>query len=249
MRSGHEASIPPDRRRTAARALARGLLSMGPFRMVPATKSVLSFLLLAAAAPVLLVPLAVPPDAAVRAQTICWGAAASLALSGIVAGLVARRKGTVETTGSLVPSITIGPMSMSPLVEATPGGPPAGLRVVAIDDDRECRDLIRQVLENAGMHAVTAGSVAEGLDLVVHLRPDVVVSDISMPGDDGYEFVRKLRLLPPEYGGRTPVVALTAYARDEDRAQALQAGFAFHVSKPCACAELLAAITRSARGA
>jgi CheY-like chemotaxis protein len=84
--------------------------------------------------------------------------------------------------------------------------------------------------------------VAEALELVPRVRPDVIVSDIGMPGEDGYSFIRRLRKLSREDGGRTPAVALTAYARSEDRTLALKAGFQSHASKPVDSQELLLVI-------
>lgn len=108
----------------------------------------------------------------------------------------------------------------------------AGLRVLAVDDDVDARRLIRVVLEQCGAEVATASSAAEALDAIVAFRPDVLVSDIGMPDEDGYSLINKVRLLPPEKGGDTPAVALTAYARSDDRAHSLQLGFQIHVAKP-----------------
>lgn len=90
---------------------------------------------------------------------------------------------------------------------------------------------------------MTAGSVAEAIRLVREKRPDIVISDIGMPEEDGYALIKKLRRLSPEEGGRTPAVALTAYARTEERTKALVSGFNMHVPKPVEPSELLAVLT------
>ena len=89
-------------------------------------------------------------------------------------------------------------------------------------------------------------SAAEALEAVRRERPDVLLSDVEMPGEDGYAFIAKVRALPPEEGGRTPAAALTAYARMEDRTKALRAGFQLHVPKPVDPAELVAVVANLA---
>ncbi|UQA56287.1 PAS domain S-box protein [Polyangium aurulentum] len=117
-----------------------------------------------------------------------------------------------------------------------------GLRVVVVDDEADARELLATLLERCGAEVKAAASVAEALEAVNSMRPDLVVADIGMPGEDGYGLIRKIRARSPEDGGRTPVVALTAYARSEDRTRALRAGFNMHVPKPIDAAELLAVI-------
>jgi len=117
-----------------------------------------------------------------------------------------------------------------------------GVRVLVVDDEPDARELLSEVLTSCKASVVTAGSVDEALRLVKAGRPDVVVSDIGMPGEDGYALIRRLRALPASEGGRTPAVALTAYARFEDRTKALIAGFNMHVPKPVEPAELLAVL-------
>jgi len=133
-----------------------------------------------------------------------------------------------------------------PLAPPTrPVGPPrcppevAGLRVLVVEDSRDARDLIRAILEQCGAAVTTAASAAEALALFRRDPPDVLLSDIGMPDEDGYALVRAVRALPAERGGRTPAVALTAYARREDRIRALREGFTDHVSKPIEPQDLL----------
>jgi PAS domain S-box-containing protein len=118
----------------------------------------------------------------------------------------------------------------------------AGITVLAVDDEADARHLLKRVLEGCGAKVFLAGSSREGLDLVQSERPDMIVSDIGMPVEDGYEFIRKVRLLAFEDGGRTPAAALTAFARAEDRTRALRAGYQTHVAKPVEPTELTAVV-------
>ena len=113
-----------------------------------------------------------------------------------------------------------------------PPGELAGVRVLAIDDDADARHLLARVLGRQGAEVRLAGSVAEGFATLGRERPDVVLCDIEMPGEDGYSFIKRLRARPTGEGGGLPAVALTAYARGEDRTRALLAGFDLHLSKP-----------------
>lgn len=118
----------------------------------------------------------------------------------------------------------------------------AGLRAVVVDDEDDARDLLRRMLENAEIVVETASSAEEAFHLVAQRRPDVLVSDIGMPAQDGYSLIRRVRSLPKDKGGDIPAVALTAFARAEDRRHALLSGFQMHVAKPVEPAELLAVI-------
>jgi CheY-like chemotaxis protein len=122
-----------------------------------------------------------------------------------------------------------------------------GLKVLIVDDEDDTRELVATTFSGCGCVVQGASSAREALEAVRAFHPDVIVSDIGMPGEDGYELVRRLRRLPPEEGGRTPAAALTAYARAEDRRQALRAGFEMHLPKPVEPAELLAAVATLAR--
>lgn len=115
-----------------------------------------------------------------------------------------------------------------------------GFHVLVIDDEADARHLIRHILTKCGATVTTASSAAEGLAAVRQHRPDMLLSDIGMPVEDGYEFLAKLRQLSQAEGGDTPAVALTAFARSEDRRRALMAGFQMHLPKPVEAAELLA---------
>ena len=122
-----------------------------------------------------------------------------------------------------------------------------GLRVLIVDDEADARDLLVAVLGQCGSIVETAGNAAEALSKVASHRPAVIVSDIGMPGEDGYALIRAIRALAPEHGGNTPAAALTAYARAEDRRRALDAGFMMHLAKPIEPAELVAVVASLAR--
>jgi PAS domain S-box-containing protein len=115
-------------------------------------------------------------------------------------------------------------------------------RILVVDDDADARDLLAQILGQAGADVTVAASADEALDVLRRWRPDVLVSDIGMPGDDGYVLIRKVRALGFEEGGQVRALALTAYARSEDRVLALEAGFHTHIAKPVDPLELTALI-------
>jgi PAS domain S-box-containing protein len=119
-----------------------------------------------------------------------------------------------------------------------------GLRIVVVDDEADARQLVHQLLADRGAQVHAAASVGEGLALVAALRPDLLLSDIGMPEFDGYDFIERLRELDAARGGATPAIALTAFARDEDRERALAAGYQLHLAKPVEPHELLTAVAR-----
>ncbi len=118
----------------------------------------------------------------------------------------------------------------------------SNLVVLVVDDDLDSLDFIRRILGDEGATVVTASSASEALAVIDRQRPDVLISDIGMPQTDGYELMRKVRGLQQKLGVRFPGVALTAFARTEDRTRALLAGFVAHVAKPVESAELIATI-------
>jgi two-component system CheB/CheR fusion protein len=121
------------------------------------------------------------------------------------------------------------------------------LRVLLVDDEQDARDLLSEMLTNYGAEVKTCASAAEALRTLDEWRPDALVSDIGMPGEDGYELLRKIRAREPERGGRIPAVALTAYARAEDARRALVTGYQMHLPKPVET-DLLAAAVASLTG-
>jgi len=118
----------------------------------------------------------------------------------------------------------------------------SALKLVVVDDHADARDLIKRVLEECGAEVLVAVSAAEALLLVETHKPHVLISDIGMPDVDGYELLRRVRTLGPARGGRVPAVALTAFARSQDRTRALHAGYLAHLAKPVEPSELIATV-------
>jgi signal transduction histidine kinase/ActR/RegA family two-component response regulator len=112
------------------------------------------------------------------------------------------------------------------------------VRVLVVEDDPDARELIGTILERYGADVAVAGSAEEGMHALTKRAPHVIVTDIEMPKEDGYSFIRRIRALPPEAGGKLPAAALTAYASASDRMKVLAAGFNMHVAKPVQPAEL-----------
>ena len=115
-----------------------------------------------------------------------------------------------------------------------------GLKVLIVDDEPDTRDMLKAGLSRCGAEVVAAASASEAIAALGTDLPGLLISDIGMPGEDGYEFIRRLRKLPVNEGGKIPAIALTAYARVEDRMNALRAGYQMHVPKPVELAELVA---------
>jgi signal transduction histidine kinase/CheY-like chemotaxis protein len=121
-----------------------------------------------------------------------------------------------------------------------------GLRLLVVDDEADTRTLLKAVLERCGASVVAVASAGEALAALKETRPDVLISDLGMPGEDGYTLIKKVRALSPEDGGQTPSAALTAYARVEDRMKVLRAGFQIHIPKPVEPAELITVVANLA---
>jgi CheY-like chemotaxis protein len=117
-----------------------------------------------------------------------------------------------------------------------------GLRVLVVDDEADARELLTTILRQYGVEVTAVASANEALETLPQLKPNVLVSDIGMPEEDGYTLMRRVRALDAEQGGQIPAVALTAYARAEDRIQALAAGFQLHIPKPVNPEELAAVV-------
>lgn len=117
-----------------------------------------------------------------------------------------------------------------------------GVRVVVIDDDLDAQQLIEAILRNAGATVHVAASAPQGLELLHRVQPDVLLCDLGLPGEDGFALIRRVRGLDAAEGGRTPAVAVTAFARSGDRTRALLAGFHVHVAKPFDADELIATV-------
>jgi signal transduction histidine kinase/CheY-like chemotaxis protein len=121
-----------------------------------------------------------------------------------------------------------------------------GLRVLIVDDEADARQIIGAMIARMGAEVKTCESAREALQTLEEWRPDVLMSDIGMPGEDGYSLINKVRSLPSERGGHTPAAAFTAYAREEDRNRALAAGYQMHVAKPVSSSQLAAMIAHLA---
>jgi signal transduction histidine kinase/ActR/RegA family two-component response regulator len=124
--------------------------------------------------------------------------------------------------------------------------PQPGIRVLVVDDEEDARELVCIVLESAGMEARAAGSMEQALKLLETFTPHVIVSDIGMPGEDGYALIRSVRMLPSAEKKNIPAIALTAFAQNEDRTRALVAGFNAHMGKPVEPQALVKAVAELA---
>jgi len=123
--------------------------------------------------------------------------------------------------------------------------------VMIVEDERDAREVLVAMLEHRGAVVLAASSAAEAVNVLAHATngslPDVLVSDIGMPGEDGFDLITRVRAMKPEQGGGIPAIALTAYARAEDRARVLAAGFQRHVAKPVEPSLLATTVANLAR--
>jgi PAS domain S-box-containing protein len=149
----------------------------------------------------------------------------------------------LSSVAATVPETTSARAEAS-IAEPTAGALPdlKGVRVLVVDDEHDTRVVLTTILSRAGSQVITAASADEALSVVDSSPPDVIVSDIGMPGEDGYSFMRRLRARQAQEGGAIPAAALTAYARAEDRLRCLAAGFHTHVAKPVTPIELVTAV-------
>ncbi|APR79483.1 two-component sensor histidine kinase [Minicystis rosea] len=138
--------------------------------------------------------------------------------------------------------VTLPTQPLAPTLVTTTKAPCtlAGARILVVDDEPDAQELVKRLLEEQGARVVTAAAAAEALDVLASVRFDAVVSDIGMPGMDGYEMIRRVRA--GSAARAVPAVALTAYARPEDRARALDAGYQAHIAKPVEPTEMLAIV-------
>jgi CheY-like chemotaxis protein/anti-sigma regulatory factor (Ser/Thr protein kinase) len=122
-----------------------------------------------------------------------------------------------------------------------------GVRVLAVDDNDDAREFIVAILEDCGAQVTAAASVREAIELFEQVRPHVLIGDITMPGEDGYVLIQRVRQLPAEAGRDVPAIALTASASPADRRRTIQAGYQLHVTKPFEPSELIEAVARFVR--
>jgi CheY-like chemotaxis protein len=120
------------------------------------------------------------------------------------------------------------------------------LKLLIVDDDPHTRALLTEALEVSGASVRASASAGEARRTLASWHPDLMISDVGMPRESGYELIRRVRRLPAEQGGRTPAIACTGYAREEDRARAMHAGFDAVVSKPVDLGVLVATIVHVA---
>lgn len=128
------------------------------------------------------------------------------------------------------------------LVPPLISGALAGRRLLVIDDEADTLELFRRIFAEQGANVAVAANAAEALEQLSAARPDVIICDIEMPGEDGYSLIRRVRALDPEAGGGVPAVAVTAYGSVEDRIRVLSSGFQMHVAKPVEPAELVTVV-------
>src|SRR5678815_2118159 len=147
-------------------------------------------------------------------------------------------------SSNLIPIDVFSERASAPLemVESSSDERLKNLRILVVEDDQDTQDLLRTVLQQHAAEVVTVGSAAAAMTEIRRARPDVIISDIAMAGENGYELIRKIRALGADAGGHIPAIALTAYAGSADRRRALLAGFQTHLAKPIEPDDLLAVI-------
>ena len=132
--------------------------------------------------------------------------------------------------------------SISPVSSLDGAQELVGVRVLLMEDHSAVREVITGLLETSGARVTAVPGVPEALEALGRERPNVVLSSIARPGEDGYALIRKVRALPPDRGGQTPAAALTGLSTGEDRARVLRAGFQYHVAKPVDAQRLVAIV-------
>jgi CheY-like chemotaxis protein len=168
----------------------------------------------------------------------------------------------VEAHGGTVTAESAGPgtgatftvtlPAQQPVLPREPGVPevkPAsdgrrlhGIRLLLVDDSDDARELLAEALSETGARVDTAASAAEAFARLQTETPDVLISDVGMPYEDGFSFLRRVRALPPERGGEVPAIALTAYTRAEDIREAEAAGYQMHLVKPASPDQIITAV-------
>jgi CheY-like chemotaxis protein len=174
-------------------------------------------------------------------MTIDASAWKGISRTGIRYRCIDGREGSAAPGSSMDPANAMGAPSRRSAAHAL-----EGLRVVVVEDDDDGRELVRIILLNAGASVESVASAAAGFDAIRHNRPQMLVSDIAMPEEDGYTLMRRVRALPCCEGGDVPAIALSAFTRPEDRMQSLRAGFTMHLGKPVCPADLVSAIAQLA---
>jgi CheY-like chemotaxis protein len=140
--------------------------------------------------------------------------------------------------------------STKAVIAASPSQPQqllSGLHVLVVDDDADTLELMVTALTSRQANVTAVSSAMEALIAIKANRPDVLVSDIAMPDEDGYALIQKVRTLDHNFGQTIPAVAITAYAKEEDRDRVLAAGFQIYLAKPVELTELVSVVARAAR--
>ncbi|HKQ08790.1 MAG TPA: ATP-binding protein [Blastocatellia bacterium] len=179
----------------------------------------------------------------------------------VTADSLGRGRGAVFTVRLPLADVRVAP-ALAPQAASTSGDRTAaasallagaadlgGLRVLVVDDDPDTREILRLVLSESGAEVHAAGTSSEALGAFRDWKPHVLISDLGMPGEDGFALIKKVRTLAPEEGGNIPAAALTAYAREEDSLRARSAGYQIHISKPVDPTRLVAVVAGLARHA
>jgi len=148
----------------------------------------------------------------------------------------------VDWEASIQPEVRTG--AAAPSTPVPWDGEIGGVRILVVDDDEDAREMVKRLLEERRSIVTTAGSAEEALRVMAGGRFDVLISDLGMPGEDGHGLIRRVRSLGPDAGGDVPAVALTAYARPEDRELAIRSGFQVHMAKPVDPGLLFAMVAR-----
>jgi PAS domain S-box-containing protein len=154
---------------------------------------------------------------------------------------------TVQLPAAIEPEVAGPPSERATASRSAPLPQLAGLHVLVVDDAPDARALVSHLLTDCGCTVSTAASVDEAMAAFRQQRPDILLSDVGMPGRDGYDLIREVRALSKDQGGEVPAAALTAYARGEDRRQLLQAGYSVHLPKPIDPDELIAVVVSLTR--
>jgi CheY-like chemotaxis protein len=146
--------------------------------------------------------------------------------------LITKNPGSLVTTVGNMPEPDPQPLFISL----------ADVKVLVVDDEDDCRAFMVTILEQCQAEVQSVGSVSEALQIIAQNPPDVLISDICMPGEDGYSLIRKLRSQSPEQGGKIPAAALTGQVHTEDRLKAMQSGYQLYLPKPIEPAELITVV-------
>jgi len=187
--------------------------------------------------------------AIVRHLVELHGGTVAVASAGLDLGTTFTVSLPVRTLGAVTGAVPAREINLEPFLAPAGESPLRGLRTLVVEDDPDSLEMVCTLLKQRGADVRPAASTAEALGVMERWKPDLLISDLGMPEEDGYTLIRRVRALPAEHGGQVPAVALSARTRPEDRIEALSAGFQMHVAKPVAPAELLAvAVTLAGPG-